>query len=83
MITELILSGFFGIADIFLGLLPGADWTVDTGAWSAVADVLSMICYLLPLGAIQSIISTIIAISVFRLTVSILHSVLKLIPFFG
>lgn len=83
MITEIILSGFFAIADIFLGLMPGADWVIETGAWSAVGEVLSMICYLLPLGPITSIISTIIAISVFRLTVSIINSVLKLVPFFG
>lgn len=83
MITELILSGFFGIADIFLGLFPAADWTIESSAWGALGEYLDMICYLLPLEHIKGIISAIIAISAFRLTTAIIREIMRLIPFFG
>lgn len=81
MITELILSGFFGIADIFFGLMPEIEWTLDTSAWEYGRDVLSMIAYLLPMGHIKAAISLIIALGVFRITVAVLMEIKAFIPF--
>lgn len=83
MITELILSGFFGLADMFFGLLPSIEWTIDTSAWEYGKDILSMIAYLLPMGHIRAVIAAIIALSVFRLSISVLRSILGFIPFIG
>ncbi len=83
MITEFFLSGFFGIADFFLGLLPEIEWTVDTSAWEYARDALSMICWLLPMGHIKAVVSLIIALAVFRIIVSFVRFVLNLIPFIG
>lgn len=83
MITEAILTGLFGIADIFLGLLPEIEWSIDTSAWEYVGDILDMICYLLPMGHIKAAISFIIALGVFRITVAIGRFLWGFIPFVG
>ena len=83
MITELILNGFFGIADFFLGLMPAIEWTVETSAWQYVSDILSMVCWLLPMGHIRLIIAAIIAVGFFRLTISAIRALAGLLPFIG
>ena len=83
MITELLLSGFFGVADILLGFLPEIEWTVNTSAWQYAGDVLSMICYLLPLNHITAAITFIISLGIFRIFVAFIKFVLSLIPFMG
>lgn len=81
MITEAILTGLFGIADILLGLMPDIEWTLNTAAWSGAGDVLSMICYLLPLQHITGAISFLITLGIFRISVSFIRFLLSLIPF--
>ena len=83
MITEALLSGLFGIADIILGVLPSIEWTVNTSAWSYVSDILSMICYLLPFDTIKMVVSAIIAVAIFRINVAVIRFILGLIPFVG
>ena len=81
MITEAILSALFGVADTVLGLLPEIEWTVNTSAWQYAGDVLSMICYLLPMGHITGAIAFIISLGLFRITVAFIRFLLSLIPF--
>lgn len=83
MITELLLSGLFGVADILLGFLPEIEWTIDTGAWQYLSDFLSMICWLLPMDHIRMILVVIIAISITRIQIAFIRFVLGLIPFVG
>ena len=83
MITELILTGFFGVADFVIGCLPEMEWTINTSAWAYAGDILSMICYLLPMAHIQGIVAFIISLGVFRITVSVIRFVLGLLPFVG
>lgn len=81
MITELLLTGLFGIADILLGFLPELEWSLNTSIWSAAGDILAMVCYLLPLQHIVGAVSFIIALGLFRIGVSFVKFVLGLIPF--
>lgn len=81
MITEIIITGFFGVSDILLGLLPELDFSVNTGAWSGAANVLSMVCYLLPMGHITAAIAFILTLAGFRIMVAFLRFILSLIPF--
>lgn len=83
MITELLLTGLFGVADILLGLLPPFEWTINTGAWDFARSSLSMIAYLLPWQHVTAIGALIITITVFRIWVSFMRFVLGLIPFVG
>ena len=81
MITEMLLSGLFGIADILLGLLPDLEWSINTSAWSAAGEYLSMICYMLPLNHIIGIIIFLISLGTFRIGVAFLKFILGFIPF--
>ena len=81
MITEFLLNGLFGVADFFFGLLPEIEWSLNTSMWGAVADVLSMICYLLPLEHIIGAILFILVIAGLRLTISFVLFLLRFIPF--
>lgn len=81
MITEAILSGFFGVADFLLGLVPEMEWTINTSAWQYAHDILSMICYLLPMGYIQSAIAFIIALGIFRISVAAIRALAGALPF--
>lgn len=83
MITELFLSGLFGVADIILGLLPEIEWTIDTGAWQYLSDFLSMICWLLPMAHIRNILVVIIALAITRIQIAVARFILGLIPFVG
>lgn len=83
MITELILSGLFGIADILLSFLPPFEWSIDTGAWEYARSALSMIAYLLPWQHIIAIFSLIVTVGVFRVCVSVMRFIKGLIPFVG
>ena len=82
MITEAILTALFVVADFFLALLPEFEWTLNTAAWSGAGDVLSMICYLLPLQHIIGAMSLIISLVICRIGVSLIRVLLGLIPFF-
>lgn len=83
MITEAILTGLFGVADILLGFMPTIEWTLDTSVWAYVSDILSMICWLLPMAHIKAAIGFIIGLGVFRISVAFIRFILGLIPFLG
>lgn len=83
MITELILSGLFGVADGLLNLLPGFEWTVNTAPWEYMKSFVSMIAYLLPWNDISQIAVLIIGLSLFRIAIAVIRSILGFIPFLG
>lgn len=83
MITEFLLSGLFGVADILLGFMPEIEWTVNTSAWHYAGDVISMICYLLPMGHISAAVAFIITLGMFRIGVAFILFLLRFIPFLG
>lgn len=80
MITELLLTGLFGVADFMLGLLPPIEWTVDTSAWEFGRDALSMICWLLPMNTIRALIGVIITLALFRILISVILFFVRFIP---
>ena len=83
MITELLLNGLFGVADILLGLLPEMEWNINTSAFEYAKDIADMIAYLLPMGYIKHAISFIIALTVFRISIAVIRTLKGFIPFLG
>ncbi len=83
MITEAIMTGLFGVADLLLGLLPEIEWTVNTTAWQYVGDIMSMIAYLLPMDYIVALAMLLISIALFRIFVSMIHNIKSFIPGLG
>lgn len=83
MIIEVLLSIVFGGADLFLGLLPAFEWSADTGVWQFLYSFVCMIGYLLPWHHVIAIVSLLIALGGFRITMSTIRTIKSLIPFAG
>ena len=81
MITEAIFEFFFSIAVFLLRLLPDVSWSVDSGAWHSVKDILDGVCYFLPLGTIVAIITLIVNIALFRALLALLKLIASFVPF--
>lgn len=81
MISEFFIDCGFAVADGFFSLLPEMEWTVETSAWTYAGDILDMICYLLPLGTVTAIISLIVGVTVVRIAISFIRTIIGLIPF--
>lgn len=82
MITEGILTLFFGAIDGLLGLIPSLSFVFDNGIFRLFFDIIKGGCYLLPMGTVATIISIIIAINLFKVGVALVKTILKFIPFF-
>ena len=83
MVTELLLSLFFKISDLLLGLLPDTDWNIDFDSWHNVSEYLEMVAYLLPMSYIRPLIVVIISVVSLRIGLAVIQLILRLIPFFG
>ena len=83
MITELLLSCIFGIADFLLGLLPAFEWSADTSVWEYLKSFISMVAYLLPWNHIMAIFDLLIGLVLLRITIAGIRFILGLIPFVG
>ena len=81
MVTEFLLDALFSIADFFLGLLPEIEWSFNNSIWGAVVDVLSMVCYLLPMQHIIGVILGILAIAGARFAIARLLFLIRFVPF--
>lgn len=81
MITEALLNFVFIIAGGLTSLLPSISWSVDSSVFRAFFDILSMVGYLLPIPTVVSILQIVIAIGIFKIVVSLIKTIWKLLPF--
>lgn len=80
MISEFLLNIVFAISTGFFKVAPDISWNVDTGAFTYVRDILSVVGYLLPMNTVRQIVSLIIAITIFRVFVSLGKTIWDLLP---
>lgn len=85
MIVEKIIDFLFLVVKGLLSLLPGVSYTASLasrwGSFTTFWGYVQMVAYLLPLSTLISIITLVIAISLFRLAVSVIRAVWDLLPF--
>ena len=81
MISEFFISCFFGLSAGFFERMPDITWTVDTSAWTYFGDFLSMVAYLLPFDTVKMVAILIIDITIARIVISALRTIMGLIPF--
>lgn len=81
MVVEGIFNVFFLIVSGLLTMLPEVTWSVDTGAWQYVRDILNMIAYMLPINTITAIIALVVDIALLRIFISFIRTIWNLIPF--
>lgn len=84
MIIDLILILFQGILNVLLLPLNVINISVDfASAIPIVTDFLKIVAYILPWSNILPLILLVISISGFKVTLSLVKTVLKFIPFIG
>lgn len=81
MITESILSLFFGFTAFLFSFLPDVDITVDSSGFGTIFNILRMVCYFLPMGTVTQILLIILAITAFKIAVAVIKTIWQLLPF--
>lgn len=80
MIGEFLLSIVFTCAAGFFSIAPDISWNVDTGAFTYVRDILSVVGYLVPMGTVRQIVVLIVAITIFRCAIALGKTIWDLLP---
>lgn len=80
MISEFFLNIIFNIVSGLLSLLPDITWSVETSAFEYFVSIIQCVGYLLPWGTVSTIVSLIVALSIFRIIIAIIKSVWDLLP---
>lgn len=85
MVVEKIIDFLFLVVKGLLSLLPSMSYTASLaskwGSFTTFWSYVQMVAYLLPLSTLISIVTLVIAISLFRLAVSVIRAVWDLLPF--
>ena len=80
MITQAILTFFFNLLRLILGVLPDFSWSLDTSAGSYFFSIVSAVSYMLPMNTVVMIAGITIDLLLFRIIVSIFRTLWDLIP---
>lgn len=82
MIIDAILNLFFGIVNLLLAPLELVNIAVDfTVSFSVVSDFLTVIIFVLPWNNLQPLIFLTISIFSFRIVISLVKTIMDIIPF--
>ena len=81
MITEFFLNIVFNALTRMLEMLPEITWDPNTTALTFINDVISVVCYMLPMGTVRAIINLIITLTIFRIVIAIPKTIWDLLPF--
>ena len=80
MIFELLISLVMGFLDCIFFLLPDFSFAGLDSAITYFFNILSGVCYFLPMDTVGAIASIIYALFIFRLTISAIMSLWRLLP---
>lgn len=72
---------FTNLADFILNKLPDADVSVDLGFFDVLKSIFDWAGFLLPIKTIADILAIIITLMLFRIGISIIKTVLQVLPF--
>lgn len=81
MIIEAILNVMFNFLSGLFGLLPDISWDVSTSAFEYFLDIVRVVGYLMPIKTVSTIITLIVALTVFRIIIAVIKTVWDLLPF--
>ncbi len=83
MLSELFLNAVFDFVMALLSILPLFELAIPTDWIAFCQDAVSVFCYFLPMGTVKSIITLIVALTGFRIVVSLPRAIFGLLPFGG
>lgn len=80
MISEFFINLVFDIVEGLLTILPDISWSVESSFFDYLISFIKMVGYLLPWGTVTMICSLVVALSIFRIVVSIIKTIWDLLP---
>ena len=80
MITEFFINIVFNLVSGMLELLPDITWSVDTSAFTFFLDAIRVAGYMLPVNTVIAICDLVIALTIFRIVISIPKAIWDLFP---
>lgn len=80
MIVEKLMDVIFFFVEGILSWLPDMSWNIDIGQFSAFSSVIQTVTYLLPMQTVATIITIIIAISLFKTVISLIKAIWDILP---
>ena len=84
MIVDLILLVLQGVINIILAPLTLINIAVDfVSSIPVIGEFIQIVAYVLPWNNILPLVAIVVAVFVFRITLSIINFILKFIPFVG
>ena len=83
MITQALLSFFFGIGNTVLNFLPAVDFLPDAGAIASIAGVWAGISSFMPMAAMGSAVKLFVAVQMLKFTSSLINWILRKVPTIG
>ena len=80
MVSEFLIDIIYNIVVGLLSLLPDISWSVDSSVFSYFIGILQVAGYMLPMGTVGTIIGLIVALTTFRVIISVVRTVWELLP---
>lgn len=80
MVTEMLLKGILSIVKGMLSVIPAFSWSLDNTAFATFLDVVSSVCYLLPMGTITVIIGLSISLTIVKAVIALIKTIWDLLP---
>lgn len=80
MIVEKMIDIVFNIVNSVLSLLPDISWSVSGSAFETFLEYLRMVCYLLPMQTVAMVVYLVVAITGFRIIISLLKTIWEILP---
>lgn len=81
MIGEFILDIVFTVVTGIFSLFPmDISWNVGAGAIAPFMNVVSSVCYFLPMGTVSAIVSLIVSFGIFRAVIRLVVTIWDLLP---
>ena len=80
MVSEFFLNIIFNILTGMLSVLPDISWNIESNAFAYFLDILKVAGYMLPMGTVSTIAGLIVALTTFRIIISIVRTIWDLLP---
>lgn len=81
MIVEALIDMIFVPLRFLLSLLPDVQWNIQTGFFKGFLETIRVVCFILPMATVISILTLVIAITLFKSIISFIRTIWSLIPF--
>lgn len=80
MVSEFLINIIYNIVSGLLSLLPEISWSVESSAFDYFLGIIQVAGYMLPMNTVATIAALIVALTTFRIVISVVRTVWDLLP---